>query len=145
MIDTTGVAFVFHAQLAFWIRRLRSGFSSSDRFRIFFRFGEVDRKFDFSIRRIGTPALVAGNTVAANIVGILRKFVEVVRCSFRAFFIQFFERCLNLGRARQKSVHQFGIEQIPISNRVFDDGTLCSSVQQIIQDFRQRNFGSVGV
>ena len=71
MVGTSGIAFVFHAELTFWIG---SGFRfscSGNRFRIFFRFGKIDRNVKCAVFGFDCPFSIFFDAVAADIVTVL--------------------------------------------------------------------------
>lgn len=72
----------------------------------------------FPVNTGNDPADIAGNPVAADIVGILSKLIIVVCGLLRRFPIKLPEISGNLRRSRQKTIHQSGIKKIPVNSAV---------------------------
>ena len=87
MIDPSGISFIFHAKLAFWIRTLFCILCCCNRFWIFLGFGKVDRNVDLSVWTVYFPFHIFLDTVSSDIVCILAKFIEKFRCLLWTFFI----------------------------------------------------------
>ena len=118
MIDAPRVALVFTAQQAF---RVRSAFGlpcGNDRFRIFFRLGQIDRDVQLTIGTAMFPAIVFRHTRHANVIARARLLVKIPRRRLRTARV-FMRKCgLNHRRWRHKTAHQRGIKQIVLRDTV---------------------------
>ena len=128
MIQPSGIPFIFHTELAFWIAALFCILCCCDSLWIFLRFRKVDGNIYGSIRTFYRPSPVFLYTVAADIVRILAEFVKKFSGSLRALFIFFPEPLLNLGRSWNQTIHDLGIQQVSISNTIFNDPSFYSLI-----------------
>ena len=137
MIDATGVAFIFLTQLAFRITALRGIFCCRDRFRIFFRFGQIDGDLHLPIWRLCDPFLILFNPISADIIAVLTEFIKIIGRLFRSFLIQFIEFMAYHARQRDQFSHDFCIKQIPVHNRItnqsFFHRIICNLLQNLFQ------------
>ncbi len=88
MVYTAGITHIFLTELTLGIAALLHPFGSCDRLGILLRFGKIDGNINVSVNTGNGPADIAGNPVAADIVGILSKLIIVVCGLLRRFPIK---------------------------------------------------------
>ena len=138
MVYPTHISHVFLAELALGITALLHQFGSRNGLGILLRFGEIDGNINISIHTGNSPANIPGNTIAANIVRVLGKLIVIICGLFRRLFVKLPEFSGDLGRSRQKTVHQSGVKKITVNGAVLlEDSCLCRIIQQIFQDIFQ--------
>ena len=141
MINTACVSLVFRAEQTFRITACFDILCCCDRFRIFFRFGKIDRDIDFSIRAVYFPFLIFLYTITADIIAVLTQFVKIIRCFLRIILISVPELFLNLCRTGHQAIHQSGVKEITVNHTVFDQSSLYCFIQKFIQSFFQIHTG----
>ena len=141
MINTACVSLVFRAEQTFRITACFDILCCCDRFRIFFRFGKIDRDIDFSIRAVHFPFLIFLYTITADIIAVLAQFVKIIRCFLRIILISVPELFLNLCRTGHQAIHQSGVKEITVNHTVFDQSSLYCFIQKFIQSFFQIHTG----
>ena len=138
MIDASGIALIFLAQQALGIGGLRHQFGCRNRFRVFFRFGQIDGNVQIAVFGRSNPFDVFCNTVSADIIGILRELIEPIGRALRVLVIQKCKVVLYLTRRWRQRAHQLGVKQIPIHHTVlFERAGLQCAVAQIAQNISQ--------
>ena len=110
MVHTSGIAFVFHTQLAFGIAALFGVLGGRNRLGILFRLGKVDGDIQIAVGGRGYPFLILADTVSAYIIRILAEFVKIFGSSFRRDCIAFPEFTDNLTGAGHKDTHDLRIK-----------------------------------
>ena len=72
-----------------------------------------------------------------RLIAVLTELVIKLSGGFRRFLIMSPEVVLNLSRTRQQAVHQSGVEQITITDAVFNDAACNSLLKEIGEDVFQ--------
>ena len=142
MVETAVVALILAAELAFGVAALFLRAGGGDGFRILLRLGEVDGHVELAVFGRRLPLAVAGDAVAANIIGIPRKSIVPVRRFLRIFCIDGAEGPDHVARAGRKRPHQAGIIEVPGHHAPAVQQTAGGSiVEQRTEDLFQRETG----
>ena len=137
MVQSSCVAFVFHAKQTFWIGCLFCQLCCCDGFRIFFRFGQVDGNIQITVFCRCYPFHVFCDTVTTDIIGILTEFVMCIGSLYRIFFIQFPEATDHIAWTVYQKTHNFCVKQVAITYTVFFHQTMFIC---IVTDISQNAF-----
>ena len=118
MIDTSRVAFVLTTQQTFRIRSTFCLTCGDDRFRIFFRLGQIDGDVQFTISARMFPAVIFRNARHADVVARARLLVKILRRRLWAGLVLMRKFSLNYRWRRHKTPHDRCIEQIALRNTI---------------------------
>ena len=125
----SGVAFVLAAEQACGILRGLCLACSGDGLGILFRLREVDRDIDITVVGRDLPAEIFFRAIAADIIRVLTEFIEPVGRLARGLGVEVPECLLDLGRTRHKAVHDAGVEEVAVTDTVFNQ-TACDGFVQ---------------
>ena len=138
VVDPSGIAFILRAQLAAGIVGGGQVAGGGNRLRVLFRLGQVDGDVQLAVFGHRLPLHVAGDAVAADVVGVLAKPVVPVGGLLRALPVESVEFFDHLRRPRRQHTHQPGIKQVAVNDAVlFEHTALIGVVQQGVQHRRQ--------
>ena len=130
MIDSSCISLILRAEETFRIAAGFRKFRCCDRFRIFLRFGKIDRDIYCTIFAVYCPFLILLYTVATDIVTVLAEFVDVVCCFLRILRISVPELLLHLCRTGHQAVHDLCIKKVTVNNAVLNDSSAYCFVQK---------------
>ncbi len=119
MIYPSRITFILPTKQTFRITALLCILCRRNRFRIFFRFGEVDGDIQIAVLCRGHPLLILLNAVAPDIIRILTQLIKIIRGFFGISPIFFPECPDDLARSRRKQSHDLCIKEIAVHHTVF--------------------------
>ena len=79
MVHAAGISFILPAEQALRISALFSQFGCCDSFRIFLRFGQINRNVQIAVFSAGHPFHILADAVSSDIIGILAQFIVIIR------------------------------------------------------------------
>ena len=108
---------------------------------VFFRFGKIDGNINRTVLCFCYPFFILGNTILADVICCLTKFVIIIRCFHRRNGIFFSECALHYRRCRCQNSHNLCIKQIFEGNRViFQNSGFIRNFHQVFQNFIDRSY-----
>ena len=119
------------------------GFCGGDCLGIFFRLGKIYGYVKRAVFSFRFPFQILANSIAANVVRVLRKFVKPIRGGFRVRFgAKRFENVDDVGRRGNEKSHDFCVEQIAANDSfVRKDFILARKIQKLRKNvFQIANF-----
>ena len=137
MIHAAGIALILHAQQALGITRLRRQLGSGNRAGILLGLGQIDGNVQLAVFAGVLPLFILGDTVAADVVGILAQLVKPVRRLLGILLIQRLKGLAHLMREGREHAHQLGVKQLPRRAVIVAHAAGNRIVRQLVQRFGQ--------
>ncbi len=124
MVYTPCVSLIFHAELALGVGGLLGISRCGDGLGVLLRLRKVDRDVQGPVVSVDSPLKVPGHPGRPDIVRLSRKVEEVVGRRLRGFLVFFKEDPLHLGRPGGEAVHEAGVEEVPVDDRILAESPL---------------------
>ena len=143
MVHPSGVALVFHAQLALGIAALGGILGCCNGLGVLLRLAQVDGDVQIAIGGGGDPLHVPGNPIPADVVGVLAEIIVPIRCRLGALVVQLLKGMAHHAGPGSQAAHQLGIKQLPCRAVVLADAPLDCVLGQHLQHFMKCQGGCV--